>query len=107
VDPPPTSTSTQQAQGGDAFLARRLPLRHRPHQRLGDRREAVREVNWASHVDIKTGRPIETEVSKRVRAGEQIELWPGQWAARTGAHAAFNPETRIALRQHHSNNFRG
>jgi alcohol dehydrogenase (cytochrome c) len=53
------------------------------------------KVNWASHVDIKTGRPIETEVSKRVRAGEQIELWPGQWGGKNWAHAAFNPETGL------------
>ena len=53
------------------------------------------KVNWASHVDMKTGRPIETEVSKRYRAGEQIELWPSQWGAKNWAHAAFNPETGL------------
>jgi alcohol dehydrogenase (cytochrome c) len=50
------------------------------------------KVNWATHVDMKTGRPVESEVAKRVRAGEQIELWPGQWGAKNWAHAAFNPE---------------
>jgi len=53
------------------------------------------EGQLASHVDIKTGRPIETEVSQRVRAGEQIELWPGQWGGKNWAHAAFNPETGL------------
>jgi alcohol dehydrogenase (cytochrome c) len=52
-------------------------------------------VNWATHVDMKTGRPVESEVSKRVRAGEQIELWPGQWGGKNWAHAAFNPETGL------------
>lgn len=50
------------------------------------------KVNWATHVDMKTGRPVESEVAKRVRAGEQVELWPGQWGAKNWAHAAFNPE---------------
>ncbi len=53
------------------------------------------KVNWASHVDLETGRPVETEVSKRARAGEQIELWPGQWGGKNWAHAAFNPQTGL------------
>jgi len=53
------------------------------------------KINWASHVDMATGRPVETEVSKRYRAGEQIELWPSQWGAKNWAHAAFNPETGL------------
>jgi alcohol dehydrogenase (cytochrome c) len=53
------------------------------------------KINWATHVDMKTGRPVESEVSRRVRAGEQIELWPGQWGAKNWAHAAFNPETGL------------
>jgi alcohol dehydrogenase (cytochrome c) len=53
------------------------------------------KVNWASHIDMKTGRPVETEVSRRFRAGEQIELWPSQWGAKNWPHAAFNPETGL------------
>jgi len=56
---------------------------------------AFEKVNWATHVDMATGRPVESEVSKRVRAGEQIELWPGQWGGKNWAHAAFNPETGL------------
>jgi alcohol dehydrogenase (cytochrome c) len=65
---------------------------------------AFEKVNWASHVDLKTGRPVETEVAQRMRAGEQIELWPGQWGAKNWAHAAFNPETKLlyANTMHHS-----
>jgi alcohol dehydrogenase (cytochrome c) len=53
------------------------------------------KINWASHVDMKTGRPVETEISKRYRAGEQIELWPSQWGAKNWAHAAFDPNTGL------------
>jgi len=53
------------------------------------------KVNWATHVDMTTGRPVESDVSKRVRAGEQIELWPSQWGAKNWPHAAFNPESGL------------
>jgi len=53
------------------------------------------KINWATHVDMKTGRPVESEIAKKVRAGEQIELWPGQWGAKTWGHAAFNPITGL------------
>ncbi len=57
--------------------------------------EPFETVNWATRVDMKTGRPIESDVAKKVRAGEQIELWPGQWGGKNWAHAAFNPETGL------------
>jgi alcohol dehydrogenase (cytochrome c) len=56
---------------------------------------AFEKVNWATHVDLSTGRVVESDVSKRMRAGEQIELWPGQWGAKNWAHAAFNPTTGL------------
>ncbi len=51
-------------------------------------------VNWASGID-ETGRPIETEIAKKLRAGEQVELWPTQRGAKNWPHAAFNPETGL------------
>ena len=57
--------------------------------------KAFEKVNWATHVDMATGRPVESDLSKRVRAGEQIELWPGQWGGKNWSHAAFNPETGL------------
>ncbi|MBI3329408.1 MAG: PQQ-dependent dehydrogenase, methanol/ethanol family [Nitrospinae bacterium] len=53
------------------------------------------KVNWATHVDMATGRPVESEVSQKVRAGEKIELWPSQWGAKNWPHAAYNPETGL------------
>jgi len=65
---------------------------------------AFEKVNWATHVDMTTGRPVESELAKKMRAGEQIELWPGQWGAKNWAHAAFNPNTGLlyANTMHHS-----
>jgi alcohol dehydrogenase (cytochrome c) len=53
------------------------------------------KVNWATHVDMATGRPVESDMARKVRAGEQIELWPGQWGAKNWPHAAFNPQTGL------------
>ena len=52
-------------------------------------------VNWASGVDMETGRPIETDIARKLRAGEQVELWPTQRGAKNWPHAAFNPETGL------------
>jgi alcohol dehydrogenase (cytochrome c) len=52
-------------------------------------------VNWASHVDMKTGRPVETDVAKKLRAGEAIELWPSTSGGKNWPHAAYNPETGL------------
>ncbi len=53
------------------------------------------KVNWASHVDPETGRPVETDVAKKLRAGEQVEHWPSTRGAKNWPHAAFNPETGL------------
>jgi alcohol dehydrogenase (cytochrome c) len=53
------------------------------------------KVNWASHIDKETGRPVETEIAKKLRAGEQIEMWPSTRGGKNWPHAAFNPETGL------------
>jgi alcohol dehydrogenase (cytochrome c) len=52
-------------------------------------------VNWADHVDLKTGRPVETEVARRLRAGEQIEQRPSTRGGKNWPHASFNPQTGL------------
>jgi alcohol dehydrogenase (cytochrome c) len=52
-------------------------------------------VNWASHIDLKTGRPVETDVAKRLRAGEQIEQRPSTRGGKNWPHASFNPQTGL------------
>jgi alcohol dehydrogenase (cytochrome c) len=53
------------------------------------------KVNWATHVDMATGRPVESEVSKKLRAGEMVEMWPSIRGAKNWPHAAFNPNTGL------------
>ena len=50
------------------------------------------KVNWASHVDMKTGRPVETDVRKRLIAGEEVELWPA-FGVKNWAQMSFNPKS--------------
>ncbi|CAN5602858.1 methanol/ethanol family PQQ-dependent dehydrogenase [soil metagenome] len=53
------------------------------------------KVNWASKVDLETGRPVETDVAKALRAGETADLWPNIVGAKNWQHAAFNPTTGL------------
>ncbi len=53
------------------------------------------KVSWASHVDMATGRPVETDVAKKLRAGEQVELWPSTSGGKNWPHAAYNPNTGL------------
>jgi alcohol dehydrogenase (cytochrome c) len=54
---------------------------------------AFEKVNWASHVDKETGRPVETDIAKSIRAGKATEHWPSTRGGKNWQHAAFNPET--------------
>ena len=56
---------------------------------------AYDKVNWASGVDMATGRPVETEVAKALRRGESPELWPSLVGPKNWEHAAFNPKTGL------------
>jgi alcohol dehydrogenase (cytochrome c) len=53
------------------------------------------KVNWATSIDLETGRPRESDVSKKLLAGEQVELWPSTRGGKNWPHAAFNPETGL------------
>jgi len=53
------------------------------------------KVNWATSIDLETGRPVDSDVSKKLLAGEQVELWPSTRGGKNWPHAAFNPETGL------------
>jgi alcohol dehydrogenase (cytochrome c) len=56
---------------------------------------AFEQVNWASHVDNETGRPVETDIAKSIRAGNATEHWPSTRGGKNWPHAAFNPQTGL------------
>jgi alcohol dehydrogenase (cytochrome c) len=51
------------------------------------------KTNWATGVDLKTGRVVETDVARRLRAGEQVELEPRWTGGKNWMPMAFNPVT--------------
>lgn len=51
------------------------------------------KVTWASGIDMKTGRPILTDVYKRFAAGEEVEIWPSRGS--NAVPAAFDPNTGL------------
>ena len=51
------------------------------------------KVNWATHIDLTTGRPVLTDVYKRFAAGEEVEIWPSRGT--NAVPIAFNPNTGL------------
>jgi alcohol dehydrogenase (cytochrome c) len=56
---------------------------------------AYAKQNWADSIDLKTGRPVESDVSKRLRAGEKVEIWPSYRGGKNWPPMAFNPNTGL------------
>ena len=50
-------------------------------------------VNWATHIDLATGRPVLTDLYKRFLAGEEVEIWPQRGS--NAVPVAFNPNTGL------------
>src|SRR3954447_7265270 len=57
--------------------------------------KAYEKVNWASAIDLKTGRPVETEIAKSIREMKATEHWPSTRGGKNWQHAAFNPNTGL------------
>lgn len=51
-------------------------------------------VTWATHVDLKTGRPVLTDVAERLLKGEEVTLYPQR--ATNAVMFAFNPKNNLA-----------
>jgi alcohol dehydrogenase (cytochrome c) len=51
------------------------------------------KVNWASRIDLATGRPVLTDVYSRFRAGEEVEIWPSRGT--NAVPIAFDPGTGL------------
>jgi len=51
------------------------------------------KVNWATHIDRETGRPVMTDVYERAVKGEQVEVWPSRGT--NASLMAFNPKTGL------------
>ena len=54
------------------------------------------KVNWAERIDLKTGRPVLTEVDKKARAGEDVEIFPSVLGGKNWTPMSWNPSTGLA-----------
>jgi len=51
------------------------------------------KVNWATHIDLASGRPVLTDVHKRFVAGEEVEIWPSRGL--NAVPIGYNPNTGL------------
>lgn len=51
------------------------------------------KVNWATAIDLDTGRPVLTDVQKRFTAGEEVEIWPSRGT--NAVPIAFDPASGL------------
>ena len=52
-------------------------------------------VNWATHIDLETGRPALSNIYRDFLSGEQVYIWPSRGT--NAVPIAFNPEHRAHL----------
>jgi alcohol dehydrogenase (cytochrome c) len=57
-------------------------------------------VNWATGIDLKTGRPIETDMTRRFKAQEVMdveeEVWPTVFGAKNWQPMSFDRKRQVA-----------
>jgi alcohol dehydrogenase (cytochrome c) len=51
------------------------------------------KVNWATRIDMETGRPVLTGIYKDFLAGQEVEIWPSRGT--NAVPIAFNPNTGL------------
>ncbi len=56
--------------------------------------EKIARATWASHIDLKTGRPVEIP-GARYEDGDEI-VWPGPFGAHNWHAMSYNPDTGLA-----------
>jgi alcohol dehydrogenase (cytochrome c) len=54
------------------------------------------KVNWASSIDMRTGRPVETDVSKDAREGKKVVVYPSVLGGKNWEPMSYNPQTGLA-----------
>lgn len=61
----------------------------------------ARKINWASGIDLKTGRPVDTPMTAKVRTTEQatdfVDVWPSAFGGKNWMPMSFDPQRRLAF----------
>ena len=64
----------------------------------------ARKVNWASGIDMTTGRPIDTPMTAMVRKTEEmtdaIEVWPSAFGGKNWMPMSYDPQTQARVPEH-------
>ncbi len=51
----------------------------------------VKHLNWAEGIDLETGRPIDTDVVIKARAGEKVNFTPSAFGGKNWSPMSFHP----------------
>jgi alcohol dehydrogenase (cytochrome c) len=54
------------------------------------------KVNWASGIDMATGKPIETDVTRDAREGKKVTVYPSILGGKNWEPMSYNPQTGFA-----------
>ena len=68
----------------------------RTNGRLLAANQFAKKVNWADRIDLASGRPVESEVTRKFRAGEKVEVWPSAFGGKNWMPMSFSPKTGLA-----------
>ena len=55
------------------------------------------KVNWASGVDLKTGRPVETDVAEKARSGEKVTVFPSILGGKNWSPISYDAKDGLAF----------
>jgi alcohol dehydrogenase (cytochrome c) len=54
----------------------------------------ITKQTWAKGID-ESGRPIPTEITDKVRQGQEVDVWPGAMGGKNWSPVSFDPETGL------------
>ncbi|MBI3155960.1 MAG: PQQ-dependent dehydrogenase, methanol/ethanol family [Burkholderiales bacterium] len=61
----------------------------------------ARRINWASGIDLGSGRPIDTPMTAKIRVTEEasdfVEVWPSAFGGKNWMPMSFDPKRRLAF----------
>ena len=72
----------------------------RTNGKLISAKQYAKKLNWATGIDMKTGRPIDTDMTRRFKAQEEMgaeeEIWPSVFGAKNWQPISFDPKRQLA-----------
>lgn len=73
----------------------------RTNGKLLSGKQFARTVNWASGIDMASGRPVETQLTKDVKkdgaAGKEVEVWPSAYGGKNWMPMSYDPQRKLAF----------